>query len=60
MRHLLQLLSGQRFGQVLITDTDAQRLHKALDGMELDVRFFHLGPDSTITREEKNERAIAT
>ena len=60
MRHLLHLLSGQRFGQVLITDTDAQRLHKALDGMDLDVRFFHLGPDSTITREEKNERAVAS
>jgi DNA replication and repair protein RecF len=59
MRHLLRLLSGQRFGQVLITDTDAGRLHHALDGMDLDVRFFHLGPDSTITREEKKERAVA-
>jgi recombinational DNA repair ATPase RecF len=44
MRHLLKLLSGQRFGQVLITDTDASRLHTALDGLDLDVRFFHLGP----------------
>ncbi len=30
MRHLLQLLGGGRFGQVLITDTDASRLHTAL------------------------------
>ncbi len=41
MRHLLKLLSDMRFGQVLITDTDAERLHKALDGLDLDVRFFH-------------------
>jgi DNA replication and repair protein RecF len=52
MRHLLQLLSGQRFGQVLITDTDAARLHTALDGLKLDVRFFHLRYGSPITVEE--------
>ena len=44
MRHLLKLLSDQRFGQVFITDTDATRLHTALDGLDLDVRFFHLDP----------------
>jgi len=42
MRHLLGLLGGHRFGQVIITDTDAQRMHKALDGLDLDTRFFHL------------------
>lgn len=42
MRHLLQLLGDGRFGQVVITDTDAQRLHNALDGLGLDTRFFHL------------------
>ncbi len=42
MRHLLEMLGGGRFGQVIITDTDAERLHKALDGLELDTRFFHL------------------
>jgi DNA replication and repair protein RecF len=42
MRHLLSLLGGHRFGQVIITDTDAQRMHKALDGLDLDTRFFHL------------------
>lgn len=42
MRHLLGLLGGQRFGQVLITDTDAARMHKALDGLGLETRFFHL------------------
>lgn len=42
MRHLLGLLGGGRFGQVIITDTDAARLHKALEGLELDTRFFHL------------------
>jgi len=51
MRHLLKLLSGQRFGQVLITDTDASRLHKALDGSDLDVRFFHLDHGTPITSE---------
>lgn len=59
MRHLLTLLSGQRFGQVIITDTDARRLHQALDGLDLDTRFFHLAHDSPITREEKIERTIA-
>jgi hypothetical protein len=59
MRHLLGLMSGQRFGQVLITDTDAQRLHTALDGSDLDVRFFHIGANSTITREETIQRTIA-
>ena len=57
MRHLLKLISDQRFGQVLITDTDATRLHIALDGLDLDRRFFHLAHD-TITREKK-ERTIA-
>lgn len=51
MRHLLQLLSGQRFGQVLITDTDAARLHTALDGLALDVRFFHLDHGRSIALE---------
>jgi DNA replication and repair protein RecF len=58
MRHLLKLLSGQRFGQVLITDTDASRLHAALDGLDLDVRFFHLDHDTPLTR-EKVERTVA-
>lgn len=42
MRHLLELLGGGRFGQVIITDADAARLHVALDGLDLDTRFFHL------------------
>ncbi len=42
MRHLLKLLGGGRFGQVIITDTDAGRLHTALDGLPLDTRFFEL------------------
>lgn len=58
MRHLLKLLSDQRFGQVLITDTDASRLHTALDGLDLDVRFFHLDHDTPLTR-EKVERTVA-
>lgn len=48
MRHLLRLLSGHRFGQVLITDTDAPRLHQALDGLDLDTRFFHLAHGQAI------------
>lgn len=58
MRHLLTLLGGDRFGQVLITDTDARRLHQALDGLALDARFFHLTPDQGI-RHEKAERTLA-
>lgn len=58
MRHLLKLLSDQRFGQVLITDTDASRLHVALDGLDLDVRFFHLDHSSPITS-EKVQRTVA-
>lgn len=42
MRHLLALLGDGRFGQVIITDTDASRMHKALDGLGLDTRFFHM------------------
>ncbi|MBL0126197.1 MAG: DNA replication/repair protein RecF [Flavobacteriales bacterium] len=57
MRHLLKLLSGHRFGQVLITDTDPKRLHAAIDGLDLDTRFFHLDHQG-ITREKK-ERTIA-
>jgi DNA replication and repair protein RecF len=59
MRHLLRLLSDQRFGQVLITDTDADRLHQALDGLDLDVRFFHLEHHTPISREEKVQRTVA-
>ncbi|MCB9169140.1 MAG: DNA replication and repair protein RecF [Flavobacteriales bacterium] len=58
MRHLLQLLAGHRFGQVLITDTDAQRLHRALDGLDLDVRFYHLDHDKAIHMETL-ERTVA-
>ncbi|MBK8228198.1 MAG: DNA replication/repair protein RecF [Flavobacteriales bacterium] len=57
MRHLLQLLSDHRFGQVLITDTDPKRLHAALDGLDLETRFFHLTHEG-ITREAP-QRAIA-
>jgi DNA replication and repair protein RecF len=59
MRHLLKLLSDQRFGQVIITDTDATRLHHALDGLDLDVRFFHLTHGNSITREETVQRTVA-
>lgn len=58
MRHLLKLLKDHRFGQVLITDTDAARLHQALDGLDLDVRFFHLDHGHAL-RHEKAERANA-
>jgi len=58
MRHLLELLSGGRFGQVLITDTDAARLHKALDGLDLDIRFFHLSHEKPI-HAETFERTVA-
>lgn len=57
MRHLLKLLGAGGFGQVLITDTDASRLHKALDGLGLDVRFFAMDRN-TLTREKK-ERSVA-
>lgn len=59
MRHLLGLLREQRFGQVFITDTDAGRLHRALEGTGLDVRSFHLPSDTAPHREEKDERAYA-
>lgn len=57
MRHLLKLLGAGGFGQVLITDTDESRLHKALDGLGLDVRFFAMDRN-TLTREKK-ERSVA-
>lgn len=42
MRHLLRLLGGGRFAQVIITDTDAARLRHALEGLPLDTRFHTL------------------
>lgn len=48
MRHLLKLLSGGRFGQVIVTDTDAARMHKAIDGLPLDNRSFSLSGDGRI------------
>lgn len=57
MRHLLRLLSGHRFGQVLITDTDPQRLHAAIDGLDLESRFFHLDHHGIIR--EADQRALA-
>jgi len=58
MRHLLKLLGDGRFGQVIITDTDAPRMHRALDGLDLDTRFFLLdhqgivaqGPQQTMQK----------
>jgi hypothetical protein len=44
---------------VIITDTDARRLHQALDGLDLDTRFFHLAHGEPIRSEEKNERTVA-
>ncbi len=58
MRHLLALLGGGRFGQVLITDTDAHRLHQVLDGLGLDVRSFQLTHHAPITHEAV-ERTVA-
>ena len=58
MRHLLRLLGGGRFGQVLVTDTDAGRLQQALNGLPHDVRFFHLDHAQAI-RMEAVERAEA-
>lgn len=57
MRHLLTLLGGGRFGQTIITDTDARRLHQALDGLGLDTRFFLI--DHTGLHHEALERTVA-
>lgn len=57
MRHLLRLLSDHRFGQVLITDTDAVRLHAALDGLPLETRFFHITHEG-IAREAPQRTVI--
>jgi DNA replication and repair protein RecF len=54
MRHLLRLLGGGRFGQVIITDTDAGRLRAALDGLHVETRFFTLEHISL----ETPERAV--
>jgi DNA replication and repair protein RecF len=56
MRHLLALLGTERFGQVLIADTDAPRLHLALDGLNLDTRFHYLGPNG-LTQHGTTQRA---
>ena len=57
MRHLLALLGGGRFGQTIITDTDARRLHQALDGLGLDTRFFLI--DQTGLHHETLQRTVA-
>ena len=57
MRHLLALLGGGRFGQTIITDTDARRLHQALDGLGLDTRFFLI--DHTGLHHETLQRTVA-
>ncbi len=59
MRHLLKLLSAMRFGQVVITDTDPERLHKAIDGLELDTRFFYFSHDNEKGHAEEVQRTIA-
>ena len=55
MRHLLALLADGRFGQVIITDTEAARLHKALDGLDLDPRFHALAHP----QHETHQRAVS-
>ena len=55
MHHLLRLLGGGRFGQVIITDTDAGRLQDALQGLQLETRFFALDH----VPHETPERAVA-
>ena len=65
MRHLLKLLGSGSFGQVIITDTDAGRLRKALDGLPLETRFFTLEHSTPVTvmgidpHHEAQQRAVA-
>ncbi len=40
--HLIQLISGEQFGQVFITDTDPNRLKVALDKAKTAATFFHI------------------
>jgi DNA replication and repair protein RecF len=42
MKQLLHTVTSEKFGQVLITDTDPTRLGEALQGLEVDVRTFQL------------------
>lgn len=42
MRKLLNTVSGNRFGQIIITDTDPARLEEALSDLPVEVRTFKL------------------
>lgn len=40
IKNLLELLNGDEFGQVFISDTDRQRLEGLLEGLDTEVRYF--------------------
>ena len=53
MKSLLKTVSGNGFGQILITDTDRSRLKEALKGLPVDVRIFQLEHESISSEAEE-------
>lgn len=51
MKQLLKTVASDKFGQILITDTDESRLNAALRELPVDVRTFQLERHTTLSRE---------
>ncbi|MBE0675724.1 MAG: DNA replication and repair protein RecF [Bacteroidales bacterium] len=43
VEQLIRLLGSHRFGQIFITDTNQERLHKILEGSTTDFKLFRIG-----------------
>ncbi len=50
--HLMKLIGQKRFGQIFITDTNANRLKTVLEKLESKVKYFHIS-EGQITKSEE-------
>lgn len=46
---LMELVAGEGFGQLFITDTHRERLRGVFEGLGLEPSYFHLGTEETVT-----------
>jgi DNA replication and repair protein RecF len=50
---LMRLVSEQLFGQVLVTDTDAERVRSIFDAIEVPIRLFHVESGKIMQHEQQ-------
>lgn len=57
VERLIRLVADQFFGQVLITDTDRDRVERIMKENDLDARIFNVSQGEVTGQQEENEKA---